>query len=107
MDGLVTCPHCSGDKLVTVHVNRGSASKNSWDRIDCPLCDGTGAITSEVQARVDKARAIREARIAAGRSLRDEAKRLGISVVECSKLEQTYDTGKLIANLMKLEAPCS
>lgn len=56
--------------------------------VDCSTCQGVGSITIEKRDRIEAGRKRREERIARGASLREEAKRLGISVPELSALER-------------------
>lgn len=83
---FVTCPACRGEGPFTAFVNRGDGSC-TVERIPCSFCKGSGEVY-DVQARKwEGGRKLSEARIAAGRSLREFAALLGLSVARMSDIE--------------------
>ncbi len=76
------CPSCDGKGY-----NVGYACPGfRLVRLDCQVCDG-GNLAAEGDQRLKKGQAMRDDRIARDMSLREEAKRLGISPVELSRIE--------------------
>lgn len=79
-----TCPSCNGAK------GHGGIScpgfKTFW--MECDLCQGTGAITAKKLKRYEAGKEKQKDRRARGLTLREEAKRLGISPTELSKIER-------------------
>lgn len=55
--------------------------------MNCSDCDGFGKITEEHMQRITAGRKLRDDRMARDMSLKEEATRLGISVVQLSNLE--------------------
>ena len=83
------CPICEGRKRALAHINRGSAP-HSWEKMDCRACAGTGMISAETATAIANGRSMRERRIARDESLREAAKRLGVSPAELSRIEHGY-----------------
>jgi hypothetical protein len=87
MDGLMICPDCKGAKGSTAYACPGFRPIH----IPCELCDATGEVTPEHAESVTALRAagnaIRQERIERGESMRDAAKRRGLTVVEYSRIE--------------------
>ncbi len=81
--GIETCPRCEGGGKTVAIACPG------YRRVElrCDACSGSGTIDEQRRAQLDEAERRREARIAAGRSLRDEATRLGVSPVQLSDME--------------------
>ena len=79
----IVCPECRGTKEVGVLVCPGGIFK----MIDCRMCNGSGEITPEHQARIEAGKKLRADRIARGLSLREEASRLGIDPIDLSHKE--------------------
>lgn len=79
------CPRCSGEKLTLAITCPGGRIVKSA----CTSCAGTGDITDEHAALIERARALRHKRVKEGEyeGQREAAERLGISGVEYSKLE--------------------
>lgn len=84
-DGM-KCPDCLGRGTVTALLcGRGINCRER--ELPCRICDGSGTITEEIQARIDAGKAMRADRIRRGLSQREEAARLGITPQELSKRE--------------------
>jgi hypothetical protein len=83
----VICPDCQGKGQVHAHVNYGPAGCK-WKRIDCFRCKATGIVPDEQAAWIAEGRKRRDERVARGVSLRDEARRLGLSPAELSSIER-------------------
>ena len=82
------CTHCDGMGWTgPVHVNMGNG-KHEWrERMECYRCCGTGKITPVQAEAIRIGEEFRRARIEAGDSLADMAKRLGISTADLSSYE--------------------
>lgn len=93
----VRCPACNGaGETRGIACSRGRAGKGCMPfALKCDTCDGTGKLTPEAAAewerRFDAGQAIRQKRRAAGRTLLQEAKRLGISGTAQSNRERGMD----------------
>lgn len=81
------CPVCEGQKGGPGHVNYGGARPCEFKWIDCFRCKGTGAIPDEQAAWIEEGKKRRADRVSRDVSLREEAKRLGISSAELSAIE--------------------
>lgn len=79
------CPDCEGAGIQELFTLCGGYRGRI--RRECPLCKGAGAITPEQLERVRHGDRMREERLGRGLTQRQEAKRLGISVVELSQRE--------------------
>lgn len=82
------CPDCKGEKHVFAHINRGGPERSGFEWIDCTRCKGAGAVRDEQGEWIVLGRRFRQDRIARGLSLQEEAKRLGIPVVQLSEMER-------------------
>jgi len=82
----VTCPSCQG-RRVQVIATSPLGLLGPTRRLPCVTCDGTGKITMEFLQRILHGRYVRAHRIKAGRSVEDEALRLGIKPRELTDLE--------------------
>lgn len=82
----ITCPDCNGAGGADGIVCGSFGCREA--RLRCGLCGGTGKVTPLKAEWFKRGRAMREARVAACRTLRDEAKRRGLTQVELSKMEQ-------------------
>lgn len=82
----VRCPQCLGKR----ESNPLACGEHACRvvRMPCTLCHGLGDIPREQLAWIEHGRAARAERIAADRSLPEEAQRRGISVVELSEEER-------------------
>lgn len=86
---MVTCPSCKGTKEVFTFENRGLDHRAHTSGMrPCKTCKGSGKITNEHMARIEKGRELRKDRLYRGMTFREEAARLEISVVELSRLER-------------------
>lgn len=82
----LTCPDCKGHKGgVGLFCGQG-VSYQKWT--PCSSCKGTGSVTKGHAARIERGERLRRDRIDRDTSLREEAKRLNISPVELSHIEQ-------------------
>lgn len=85
---MTTCPRCEGRGWIgPVHINRGDKAHEWRERMDCHLCKATGSINEDTRQAIDLGRRLRECRLARDESLREAAKRLGLSAAELSTLE--------------------
>lgn len=75
---MQTCPDCKGRRTLL-----SICGGVFW----CFTCHGHGEVTDDYEARYQEARRIRNDRLARGETVRSEAKRLGMSAVEYSKVE--------------------
>ncbi len=83
------CPHCNGDKKVFAFLNNGPDYRTHTSTfIDCRTCLGRGVITREHADRIVAGASMREQRVQRRESLRDAAKRLGITAVELNAIER-------------------
>lgn len=80
------CPDCKGKKESLVFYSGGS--KHGFGPLPCTTCDGEGEVSEEKIAWITRGRELRDKRVAAGRSLREEAEMLGITSVELSRRER-------------------
>lgn len=85
------CPECHGDRKVSgvMHVNSG-AGRAEWLRfqgVQCVECDGSGEISEARAEEILAGQTRRLDRIERGLSLREEARRLGMTALELSDLE--------------------
>ena len=83
------CPHCNGEKEFS---GIGYADAGCYIIISCALCHGAGEV-SFVDAQTYRRHLMegqrrREERISCDRTLREEARRLRISVTALSQAEQ-------------------
>ena len=81
----VTCPECGGGGSAPGIVcgSDGCRAMN----LQCGLCGGSGTVTVRQANWYRRGNAMREARKAAGRTLRQEADRRGMTQVRLSKME--------------------
>lgn len=80
------CPTCNGTKESLVFYS--GKTKHGFGPIACQTCDGEGTISEEKAGWIARGRELRAARVSTGKSVRDEAKRLGIAPVELSRRER-------------------
>jgi hypothetical protein len=83
----IPCPDCDGKGEQYCHVNRGGPG-NGFGWFPCLTCKGRRVVPADYPERREAGRRMREDRLSRNMTLRDEAARLGISVVELSRLEQ-------------------
>jgi hypothetical protein len=88
-EALVTCPECEGKGPSPCFVDgvRDGKSFGEMRMIDCFGCGGTGKATVAKVLAYTKGRAMAEDRKSRLVTMRDEAKRLGISAKELGDLE--------------------
>ncbi|MGE4195949.1 MAG: helix-turn-helix domain-containing protein [Phycisphaerales bacterium] len=89
--GMVHCPNCHGQGGYPVHVRSSLPGESGFRRQTCDLCEGRGQVREheanayrERQLAGEAMRADRKRRMV---TLREEAKRLGISPQELSRRE--------------------
>lgn len=93
----VLCPRCGGKGTTFAFVNTGEDhTKHYFGIFKCDQCGGSGSITKEHYEQHLAGKIQRDARVAAGISLREKAQQLGISAAELSAIER----GK-IPNVLK------
>jgi len=81
---VATCPDCAGEKVIRAVACPGFRPIV----LTCEACKGTGSVDDAFLARRADGERLRMERIARGLSLREEAKRLGISPVLLSDRER-------------------
>ena len=81
----VGCPNCRGEQGgFSIACSPGKC--RSAIRL-CDFCKGAGEVSSEANARWQKGRALREARVAQGNSQREQAHLLGINWIDLNAAE--------------------
>ena len=80
------CPTCKGDRQLFGIACGGKAGCRPIET-KCFTCSGSGEITEQQAGWIRAGKALREDRRKRGLTLRDEAKRRGISAVELSQME--------------------
>jgi methylphosphotriester-DNA--protein-cysteine methyltransferase len=83
----MTCPSCHGRGQAFMFSTHADGRCSAGYQ-DCLRCKGKGQVPEEQRAWIEDGARMRDARIAAGRSLRQEAARLGITAVELSEIER-------------------
>jgi hypothetical protein len=81
------CPDCEGKKQVHAHLNYGNG-RGEWKDIDCFRCKATGEVDDEQALWIVQGKQRRCDRVSRDMSLREEAVRLGIPVVDLSAMER-------------------
>lgn len=83
---MLTCPMCEGRKeSEAVLCGHGHCQIKM---VKCSLCEGAGQVTEDHAERYREGRRRRDDRVARGKSLREEANRLGISASALSRIER-------------------
>ncbi len=86
MTTTVTCPDCHGRGTIEGLANvQGKGCE--WRTMTCFRCKGEKVISETMITWMQRGEAMSEDRKSRGLSLREEAKRLGIHVVELSHME--------------------
>jgi DNA-binding XRE family transcriptional regulator len=84
----IACKMCNGaGKVGPVHVHREDGKHEWLDEAPCRDCDGTGQWSAERLELYERGQRYRQQRDMRGESLREAAKRLGISPAELSNFE--------------------
>lgn len=78
------CPACNGEKGISLLCGPKGCTPG---HIPCHLCNDSGKVSEEVIKRYSEGRKKRDDRLSRDLSLREEAKRLGISPIELSYIE--------------------
>ena len=81
------CYMCRGKKQVFCHVDYADRTSTTGWR-DCFECGGSGEMSEERLADYAYGQEFREARLNRGETLRECAKRLGVSASDLSAMEQ-------------------
>lgn len=81
---MIRCPRCHGRRF---HAYKESEDDRWLRRAPCGPCLGTGRVTHEQAERIIHGRNVRRARAGGNHSLASFARRLGVSVVELSRIE--------------------
>lgn len=85
---LHTCPICAGKKGSECHHNTGpDSSEHYWGWSECMICKGAGEVDSDTIKNIEVGKMLRAARIAAGLSFIDAAKKYGVSPATISGIE--------------------
>lgn len=79
------CPRCTGAGGYYALVYRPTGCTN--EQLICSTCQGAGYVSSEVQGWIDEGEAHRSARVGREESLRECARRLGVSAAIISAME--------------------
>lgn len=82
-----TCEDCGGRGEINYFCVLRDDGSGGPDTLRCYRCGGTGKDSHPLEWR-KAGQMMRASRIARGLSLREEAKRLGVSVVELSEMER-------------------
>jgi hypothetical protein len=84
----MTCPDCRGTgTTVASHVSYADGTGASNVTIKCTRCHGTCEVDDRTPEWIKAGESMRLRRILANRSLREEAKRRGITAQELSRME--------------------
>lgn len=81
------CPMCQGEKIVSGLVKFADGRPCAMQEFSCFRCGGAGEIPDEQAEWIRLGDRLRRTRIARGESLREAAKRLGVSAASLSDLE--------------------
>lgn len=81
----LACPRCGGRRGSECFYDSEAGSGVRW--VECSFCSGLGEVDEAAIARFRDGQSQRAARIAAGISLRERAKELGISPASLSRME--------------------
>jgi hypothetical protein len=81
----VLCPDCRGAK--SYFGVACSPGKCRTGMMTCGFCEGTGHVSPEANARWQKGRALRDARVKAGLTQREQAYVLGINWIDLNDVE--------------------
>lgn len=89
----ITCPHCDGKGETFVFINTGYDYRGHTSGFrPCPTCKGEQVISESQAKAIADGRAMRDARVSRRETLRDAAKRMGVSPAELSKRERGVET---------------
>lgn len=79
------CPECRGSGIVNI-VWRG-LPESAADVAECGMCCGDGYVPRAQAERHDRCKEMRRSRVAAGKSLHQAAREMGITTRELSDIE--------------------
>lgn len=83
---MMICPDCNGRKQTMAHLNYANRS-GEFKMIACHTCKGEGEITEEHARRIEQGERLREKRVAAGISIGELGRSLGIPPQELNRYE--------------------
>ena len=83
----VECPCCMGDGYGPAFVSRTDGDCGFEPALRCSRCKGDGKVPAEMVGWIADGRRLRDERVASGKSLRERAHELRISVVHLSDIE--------------------
>lgn len=84
----LTCQRCNGLGIIgPVHINRGERP-HTWEMMRCSSCGGSGYWSAQQAVAVREGEAMRKERLERDESLREAARRLGMSPAQLSAMEQ-------------------
>jgi hypothetical protein len=89
---MTRCRQCDGHGQFLAFVTR-KGGHCGMEHVPCSPCGGSGKLSAEDVTRIEEGRRRRDDRVARGLSLREEARRLGISAVQLSDLERGRRVG--------------
>jgi DNA-directed RNA polymerase subunit N (RpoN/RPB10) len=87
---MIRCPSCNGAGTVDAFwdgVDTGGKRIGGYGPVTCFTCNGTGEVDKGYSRRLEEGRRRRQDRLDRGMSLREEARRLGITAQELSRIE--------------------
>jgi hypothetical protein len=87
----VPCPSCIGGTFTTAALVRHDDGVCRLEEIECRVCDN-GVVSRERLDRILTGKKLRRGRLAARRSLSEEATRLGVTIPQLSAAERSKST---------------
>lgn len=89
------CPDCKGDgKILGVfpiyHSAVHQSKRKPMVEMVCGRCGGKGQMPDFMAGWLDRGQAMKSVRVAEGRTLRQEAERLGIDPIQLSQMERGF-----------------
>lgn len=84
---MIPCPSCHGDGQTGLSFIHYASGPGRIDRLRCFTCKGEKQITEEHAARIERGKLMYRERIGRGKTLREDAARLGCDFGEWSRIE--------------------